>query len=98
MARPARPVVDRSAARPGDGTPDFLLYLLPLGQDKEVVLAAHGTAAPAADLASWLAARAAVTFTVSREGHDGAFPVTVNFAHIVMARTAPYTVTRHVTF
>uniref|UniRef100_UPI002F918871 hypothetical protein n=1 Tax=Kitasatospora indigofera TaxID=67307 RepID=UPI002F918871 len=94
--RPAQPVVDATAAGPG-GTPGWLLYLLPVGQDREVVLAVHGTPPTDHDIATWLATHAAVTLTASREETD-AFTVTVNFAHIVLARTAPYTLSRHVTF
>ncbi|WP_405021640.1 hypothetical protein OHV05_36080 (plasmid) [Kitasatospora sp. NBC_00070] len=92
-----RPVVDATVAAP-DEPPGYLLYLLPAGQDKEVVLEVHGTVPTDHDLATWLSTRAAVTLTASREGSAGTFPVTVNFAHIVLARTAPHTITRHVTF
>jgi len=96
-AMTARPVVKAVAADPS-GSPACLLYLLPMGHDREVVLALHGSTPADDELALWLASGASVTLTVSREGIGDAFSVIVNFATIVLVRTAPYTVGRHVTF
>jgi hypothetical protein len=81
-----------------DAEPSCLLYLLPAGRDRELVLTVHGLTPSTGDLASWLRSRSVVSLTASREGVDGTFPVTVDFAHVLLVRTAPPTLTRHSTF
>ena len=81
-----------------EGPPSCLLYLLPVGQEREVVLALHGTTPDVRDLSTWIAGRAVVIFTTSREGVEGTCTVCVAFAHVLLARVSAYTATRHSTF
>jgi hypothetical protein len=97
-ARRRTEIVD---ARPGEGdgsTPSALLHVLLLGHDREVILVLHGGVPSERRLADWLSCGVVVLFTTSRDGMPGTFPVAINFAHVVLARTSPYTSARMVTF
>ncbi|WP_037599784.1 hypothetical protein [Streptacidiphilus rugosus] len=89
--------VDACAAD-SETEPSCLLYLLPAGRDREVILTLHGPVPGPQDLASWLQRRSVVTLTASREGVEGTFAVTVDFGHVLLVRTTAPTLTRHATF
>jgi hypothetical protein len=78
--------------------PSCLLYLLPAGQDRELVLTLHGPVPSSRDLGAWLQGRCVVTLTASREGLEGTFSVTVDFGHVLLARTTAPELPRHATF
>lgn len=74
--------------------PAGLLYLLSVGKEKELILRVHGTLPSPEDLANWMEHGSVVSFRVSHGGEPGTFTYVINFAHVVGARSAPYTTTR----
>jgi hypothetical protein len=66
-----------------------LLYLLTIGREHELVLRVTGPIPTEEELMSWMREGAVRPVRVSRHDNE-AFTFTVNFAHVVAARIAPY--------
>lgn len=77
-----------------EDVPVGLLYLLPVGRDKELVLRLHGTAPTTEDLFDWMRDGTVRALTVSRHGDEQTSTLVLNFGHLVGARVAPYTDSR----
>jgi hypothetical protein len=73
-----------------DEAPSYLLYLLTVGREHELVLRVSGPAPTEDDLMSWMRDAAVQALRVSRHGHQETFTFMVNFGHVVGARIAPY--------
>lgn len=67
-----------------------LLYLLTIGREHELVLRISGPVPKDEELMSWMRDGAVRPLRVSPRRDTEAFTFTVNFAHVVAARIAPY--------
>lgn len=81
-----------------DDVPVGLLYVLPVGRDKELVLRLHGAAPTTEDLFHWMCDGTVRALTVSRHGDEQTSTLVLNFGHVVAARIAPYTESRSGSF
>ena len=70
--------------------PVGLLYILPVGREKELVLRLHGSVPTAEDLFHWMRDGTVRALTVSRYGDQETSTLVLNFGHIVGARIAPF--------
>ena len=78
--------------------PIFLLYLLTVGREKELVLRLHGDAVTAEMLSAWMNEGAVRGLTVSRFGDEETSTLLINFRYVIGARLAPYTQSRTSSF
>jgi hypothetical protein len=74
--------------------PVYLLYLLTVGRDKELVLRVHSAPPTLEDIAAWMHDATVRPLTVSRFGDEETSILMINFGHVVGARLAPYSETR----
>jgi hypothetical protein len=78
--------------------PVGLLYVLPVGREKELVLRLHGTAPTTEELFHWIRDGTVRALTVSRYGDEETSTLVLNFGHVVGARVAPYSESRRGSF
>jgi hypothetical protein len=74
--------------------PVYLLYLLTIGRDKELVLRVHSAAPTLEEITAWMHDATVRPMTVSRFGDQDTSILLINFGHVVGARLAPYSETR----
>jgi hypothetical protein len=74
--------------------PVYLLYLLTVGRDKELVLRVHSAPPTLEELTAWMHDGTVRPLTVSRFGDEDTSILLINFGHVIGSRLAPYSETR----